>query len=544
MTKPAGFLEDGEILYTCLNDPAHTKTEAIPAEKPLKGSIMDQFRNGPVDGDPADGLSLTEEKELHIVWQPGNDNLYEKEHAGLHCRAAGGVPYDDGSYLYAWYDAGGKQMDLNNIGDFVVSLEGEYYCIVEDASGAQLTSETATVYYAEPLHVVARTEDQPLKDGETVDLFAQVGGGVPPYKAVWQSYYGDDLETQQTADDTWTTAVKAEGQEWQEESRLLVYCEMTDKMGNYTFAAVLLSQYREPLTIVRTDSDPEVTNEKKASLTVEIAGGAGPYTYRLFRSGTPGIRKITYKTSTTFNVDEPGWYAIHIEDDEGRTADTEYMEVGDSRLRIIEQPQSVKIPYDPDALPSFTMTCRAEGNPEHLLMYQWQGKGADGWDDFPESPKNTLSRQEVKTDSHYYLLRSAYRCIVRDTVTGETVTSNEATVSMPMKVNAYPTDNGKSITVEVTGGFAPYSISCTRTRTDYRTFGLSFYNEKIPYEFPGGISCALYPHSATYTISGIRVKDRHFTEKDFGREVYWYYVITVTDSHGDKASDDIHYATD
>ena len=249
-------------------------------------------------------------------------------------------------------------------------------------------------------------------------------------------------------------------------------------------------------------------------------------------------------------MDEPGWYAIHIEDSEGRTAQTQYIEVGDSRLRIVQQPQSVKIPYDPNTLPSFTMTCKAVGNPDHLLMYQWQGKGSNGWESFPESPNNSITRQEVRTDTHHYMLRSAYRCIVRDTVTGETVTSDEAKVTIPMKVDAYPTDNGQSIKVEVTGGFMPYTINCIRSRGKFAWKGNMInnmteyhydYHEEV-YDFPGGITSAVYAHSTTYTIRGIKVKDRHLN--DHGFERYWTYTFTVKDSHGEEASDKINYYTD
>ena len=246
VTQPAGFLEPGIKTYTCKKC-GKTKTEEIPAEKPKNGSIMDLFRNGSLKEEPSDGLSLTEETELHIVWQPGNANLYGEEAVSLHCRAAGGVPYDGGTYLYAWYDASGKQVALNDTGDLTTSEEGEYYCTAEDYAGTLLNSDTVTVYNAEPLHVVAQTENQILNDGESADLFAQFGGGVPPYEAVWISGDDNNLETRQTADDTWSTTVKAEGTAWQEDSELWAYCEVTDKMGDYTFAAVQLSQYREGL---------------------------------------------------------------------------------------------------------------------------------------------------------------------------------------------------------------------------------------------------------------------------------------------------------
>ncbi len=305
----------------------------------------------------------------------------------------------------------------------------------------------------------------------------------------------------------------------------------------------MVYKYREPLTIARTEFDSDITNEKTASLFVEVADGTDPYTYTLLNDGVEQGSKSTHATKMSFSVDKPGWYAIRIEDDEGRTAQTKYMEVGDSRLKIVKHPQSVKLEYYSDGLPSFTMTCKAAGNPDHLLMYQWQGKGPSGWESFPESPDNSITRKEVRTDTHHYMLRTAYRCIVRDTVTGETVTSKEAKVSMPMKVNAYPADNGKTIIVEVTGGFAPYSIECERTtRTaSYLTDDWIQYLRLTPYHF-GNISEAMLAHSITYTITGIKRGDRHYNDE--GLEMYRFYRFTVTDSRGEKAADDVNYSTD
>ncbi len=498
------------------------------------------------EGHKVNSAEVSVDYELYIDEQPENANIYGKETVTLYCKAAGGTPFGkdyDSDYSYYWFSGDGEGAGYGQTVE--VYHEGGYYCIAEDSAGNQVTSGPAIVYSAEPLNVIAQSENQFLKEGETVDLFAQFSGGVLPYEAGWESASGDELETKQTADDTWSITVTGDGTEKKD-----YFCTAKDAMGETVSAFVTIDKYREPLTIVRTESDPEVTNEKKASLLVEVTDGTDPYTYTLLNDGIEQDSMSTHGTMGSFSVDAAGWYAIYIEDAEGRTAQTQYMEVGDSTLKIVEQPKSVEIPYAPNTLPSFTMTCKAVGNPDHLLMYQWQGKSSKGWVSFPESPSNSLNQQEVRTDTHHYMLHQVYRCIVRDTVTGVTVTSDEASVTIPMKVNAYPADNGKTIIVEVTGGFMPYTINCIRERAvfDYKTPFINnvqysyFKHHEEVYDFPGGISSSVYAHSTTYTIRGIKVKDRHLNEDD--TELYWTYTFTVTDSHGVQASDQINYKYD
>ena len=313
-------------------------------------------------------------------------------------------------------------------------------------------------------------------------------------------------------------------------------------MGEGTLAEIIITPYRDPLTIVRTESDPEVTNEKKASLFVEVTDGTDPYTYTLLNDGTEQDTKSTHGTSASFSVDEPGWYAIRVEDKEGRTAQTEYMEVGDSRLTIVEQPRSVSIRPLPGELSSVTFTCVAAGNPKHPLTYQWQGKGSDGWKSFPEGPKNSITQEEKLTDTFYYMLRKAYRCIVKDTVTGQEVISDEAAVSWPMEVTGYQNGRGTSVNLSVQGGQAPYKITCYRRRRSFYSYG-NVVQEDFDLAGHVEITGGDHHHSMECTVSGLSRHSRKFYSANYFYTHYSYY-FTVTDNAGQSVTCRIRMESD
>ena len=74
------------------------------------------------------------------------------------------------------------------------------------------------------------------------------------------------------------------------------------------------------------------------------------------------------------------------------------MEVGDYRLEIVKQPQSVTLYPDPDptVLPSATFTCLAHAPAGHSLLYTWQQRTSGGWQNLISgSTRTTLTQSEA-----------------------------------------------------------------------------------------------------------------------------------------------------
>ena len=289
-----------------------------------------------------------------------------------------------------------------------------------------------------------------------------------------------------------------------------------DAAGNWADSdTVTVLAYSNELTIAGVDFVRAITSQQSASLRVDVADGDGPYTYTLLNDGTAQDSKTTHGTSASFPIDKPGWYAMHIEDAKGRTADTGYMEVVDGRLRIIEQPKDVTIQYEPNVFPSATFTCKAEGYPGHYLSYQWEAKSSSGWYKFKWSFSDTHTFTESASATTYYLLPYAVRCIVYDPITGDKLISEEAQIRFQLKViKAQINEGSKSMVMRVGGGRGPYTA-----RVEYAI-----------------LERAIEPARVTMTGGD------NITEVEYRLDLdntFWSYVyFTVTDARGTSVT---HY---
>ena len=149
---------------------------------------------------------------------------------------------------------------------------------------------------------------------------------------------------------------------------------------------------------------------------------------------------------------------------------------------------------------------------DHPLEYIWQGKGFSGWFSYNPSSKNTLTVTESVNEEKQtrYILASAYRCIVRDTVTGEELMSSEARVMWPeLKITVF--DNN----VHIYGGRGPYRVTVVnRIRNKAGDYDDQPVDERKIKETGGRYN------SAEFVITGLKKKG--------------YLMVTVTDISGQK----------
>ncbi len=286
------------------------------------------------EGDYVDSYKANVYYSLYIEKQPENANIFGEDGVLLYCKAADGVPYDNGTYIYAWYKEDGSLVELTDYGITLVSEEGKYYCMVEDCNGGVATSDMITVYSTEPLKVTGLT-DQAINEGETASLSVEVSGGVPPYSYQWGTsekkgdYYVSFDEIEGETSDSLEVPFSALG---------YYAVEVTDSMKARERVTAEVKEYKEPLVIVEAPQPMEFTTLKKAELNIAVSEGETkityPLTYTLLKEGKKAESTDSNKTSFQFSVDEAGIYAIHVEDADGRTAETEYVQVTDNRLKI------------------------------------------------------------------------------------------------------------------------------------------------------------------------------------------------------------------
>lgn len=270
---------------------------------------------------------------LHFERQPENVNMYGDDTVALYCKAADGVPFDNGTYMYAWYKEDGSMIDLTDYGMTLVSDEGRYYCTVQDCNGGIVTSDTITVYSTEPLAVTGLS-DKAINEGETAGLSVEVSGGVPPYSYQWG--------TREKKDDYYVSFDALEGETSDSLevpfSALGYYAvDVTDAMKATVRVNAEVKEYKEPL-IIKYSKPTEFTTEKDALFYCKVSEDevpiTSPLTFTLLKEGKKVESDTTKNTWKQFSISEAGIYAIHVEDADGRTAETEYLQITDNRLKV------------------------------------------------------------------------------------------------------------------------------------------------------------------------------------------------------------------
>ena len=296
---------------------------------------------------------------LYIVQQPMNMNLMGKESVTLTCKAAGGMPFVDGSYMYMWYNEKGSDIKTGNENWIEVSEEGGYYCLVQDNYGDPITSDWGIVYRAEPLTVMPDRDVYDLLPGEEpVTIGMTVSGGMPPYEVQWAADFetidafrsGETYFTKQVSDfGTYGLAVK-------------------DSMGKFTAASCDV-EYKQ-LQIAQQPVDGMLPSDESKPYTISIvmAEGEAPFTYTLVNdNANTNLATGEGDESYSFDIWETGTYHIHVEDAAGRWADSSFIDVGDYSFRIDHIEKSGDLTAPDDAVTLISVLESAEED----VIYRW-----------------------------------------------------------------------------------------------------------------------------------------------------------------------------
>ena len=278
----------------------------------------------------AEGAEVTSEKAevrspLYISRQPGSANIYGKDSVTLVCRAAGGTPFDNGTYIFAWYNSRDEQVAFTDDGTAEVTEQGDYYCLVQDYGDTVLKSETAVVYSAKPLTITEESNVYYIMPGgDPVNVNMEVRGGVPPYELMWSGNDQEELMTYQADEGihSWNTDIPG-----------AYFLTVTDSMGEMQVGASDVEY--EPLKIVRQPVGGLLKDDGYFDLTIEVADGKEPYRYELYWNDD-----LLDITSDTAMVACAGEYYFHVEDADGRWVNSDRVTVEDYVFAIdhIEMP--------------------------------------------------------------------------------------------------------------------------------------------------------------------------------------------------------------
>ena len=266
---------------------------------------------------------------LFIAQQPQNASLSGVDSVTLNCVAAGGEPFDGvASYIYTWYDAAGKEVEFSDVGLFEATEPGEYYCTVMDNRNTVVTSKTCTVYDAEPLRCVSFTYPTQVEVAEDVEVFGRFTGGVPPYAAQW-TLDGEEVPMSNVLD----------GGSYVEYQALAnafgaYICTVTDSIGNTVQAEARVEYAQLGIEQQPVGGMLSKDGETPVEIFVVMASGVEPFTYTLWHDGEQTQSGEAAGFACDFQVYEPGEYFIHIEDVDGRWADTDAVLVQDYEFHI------------------------------------------------------------------------------------------------------------------------------------------------------------------------------------------------------------------
>ncbi len=390
VTKEATDTEDGEILYTCKRDPSHTKTETFtqelrivrqpeggtishaagetitlsvtaaggvkpyaytwyednPGESSLELLPVVQWAHGSSDitlneggktyfcivtdasGASVRSDSVAVNSEFFIASQPVDLNLFN---AAVYpsCRAAGGVPFEGGTYLYSWYNKNGTLVNSSEEHSVRITEEGSYYCVIQDSAGSTLTTKTIRVAkdVLEPFRCVWSTAPVYLREGEEFELSAEFDGGKRFYSGAW-TLEGKKIPSELYEDHTIIAAtIRGDGSE-----EVRYVCNAEDADGRkISVEALVRAQH---MTLIEQPQSGKRNADGVYTLRVKEEGGEMPMTYRVFRvadddAGAEVLRFMQTLSSDSFSISVtvPGEYWFEVIDATGCWIETEWATV-------------------------------------------------------------------------------------------------------------------------------------------------------------------------------------------------------------------------
>lgn len=338
---------------------------------------------------------------LHIVQQPQHTSLYDSNPATLTCLVEGGSPAVDGEYTYEWFTSVSEPVPDGWADGPTLNApeEGEFYCVASDGE-TSVQSDTALVYGWKPLSLLSYSDRLTTVLGEEGYHQKYVAeGGLSPYTFVWEKD-GVVLDSQTTDFDNLYFAVNDYG---------LYTCTLTDSMVGRDSKEFLV-EYKQLKIRYQPKGGVLPADGGTHSLSLAMDEGEAPFTYTLFRNGEPWREESLSQDFVSMVVDQSGIYHYHIEDANGRWADSDPAAVNDYQVSIKRYTEEAEIRnrrQDGPNVPA-ELTVEVEGG---LAPYEyvWEAS-ADGETYVPEKTVKISDTACTIPVS----MPGTYRCTVTD----------------------------------------------------------------------------------------------------------------------------------
>ena len=173
--------------------------------------------------------SVKDDSSIVIISQPCPDDAKPGEKAMVSVEAEGD------SLKYTWYykDAGKTGFTKSTITSKIYTLTVKasnanrvLYCVITDAHGNCVTTDTVNLIHVEPLEIMKQPEDASAVLGENAVVSVEASGHPLTYKWYYRNNGSRDFTRSSITSDTYTLTMSEErnGRE--------VYCVITDAHGN------------------------------------------------------------------------------------------------------------------------------------------------------------------------------------------------------------------------------------------------------------------------------------------------------------------------
>ncbi len=271
-----------------------------------------------------DTVTMYVNNPVNIVQQPASVMVADGEMATVQVTAKGE------GLKYQWYicNPGSSKFSKSSITKDTYNVKmtdsrdgRKLYCVVTDANGKKLTSNTVTLHKDRCLYITCQPETASALEGEYATTQVVANGEGLTYqwyvcKAGSTKYYKSSITT-----DTYRTKMDAD------RNGRTVYCVITDAKGNTVTSDTVSLILQTPLVITKQPQNVSVANGKTAKTTVEATGDGLTYTWYLRQPGnaTFGRSSITENTYSVKMTDSRNGRQIYcvITDAYGNTVTTE-----------------------------------------------------------------------------------------------------------------------------------------------------------------------------------------------------------------------------
>lgn len=407
-------------------------------------------------------VSLRMQVPVQIVTQPQSVTVAEGEKATVTVQAQGK------GLTYQWYfkDAGSASFRLTTSytgNSYSISMTEarsgrQIYCVITDAYGNSVTSNTVTLSMICPLEIIKQPVSVTAAENQKATVTVEVIGDGLTYE--W--FYKDPVHTKYYKTTAFTSNSYTVPMTPARNGRQ-IYCVITDKYGNSVTTDTVTLHMKKTLAI--TQQPQNVIVPEGADAQIRILADGEDLSFQWQYSDDLGVSwKNVAVTNATYTVEATsdchGWMLrCLVMDEDGNTMLSEAATIlVEGLISVKQQPRSVIAPIGT----SSEVSVIAIGD---QLRYQWQYSDDNGATWQNSDCTNAIMPIQMTNTLHGRLLR----CLITD-AKGKTSTTHTARILAEgvLKMMAQPepvlcqSNDTVAFSVAAAGALLQYTWQCSR----------------------------------------------------------------------------------